>query len=255
MQRIVFENPQKSPISNSWFASKRKYHVRKLYVLFCQTHHIFKENPESLDAKAHARLLGDDNQGHLFQLQHLANLLFPKDNQKELYGQHLKWALHALFHGTVKLQADFKMTQFHHDTQHPEHIDSGHKAFIDTMHQESQKQLKNVHLLLENGQNLLQLMLIDQMDNELLMRFLIEEEPMLHKLWGKTTQELFADIFPCQPEAGYTLVGKSYFMAGWLEEALQAYEKSLDINQGLSEPRKQTYLIRAMIRDRDQVTL
>lgn len=224
-----------------------------LYALFCTAHTAFHLNTAPLGASEYSCLLGENNKGYLWQLQNLASHLFPKDNYNELYGQHLKWALQALFHATVKLKANFEMTQFHHANQNPEQVDNGHAAFIDTMHKESAKQLKSVHLLLDNGLNLLQLMLIDQMDNDLLMRFLIEEEEMLQKLWGKSTQDLFADIFPCQPEAGYSLAGKSYFMAQWLEDALKAYEKSLQINTALSEPRKQTYMIRAMLKDRDQL--
>ncbi len=250
MQRVTFRSPhdpQPQP-DNRWFAGRQKYHVRNLYSLFYKAHTTFTDNDIHSFAAMNS-LMTANNKGDLWQLKKFSTHLFSKNSPYNQYGQHLNWALHALFYATVKLKENLKMSAFHN--QGEEEIDPGHATFMETILQESQQQRQTIELLFDNARNLLQFMLIEQTENDLLLRLLIEEEEISQTLWNKSTQELFCEMFPHQPEAGYVLAGKSYFMAGWLEEALKTYEISLTINKNLSEPRRQTYLIRAMIKDRD----
>ena len=251
MQKIIFHHPDDTPPANKWFHSRRHYHVRRLYRLFfkayttfTQQYHNFSQNRTEQPATR--------NKETLRLLKELSHLLF-SSNHFEQYGQHLNWVIHALYHATSKQQENINMAAFHYQAmaQDPESRDIGHTTYIDQTDIETENQFNTLKMLFDNARDLLRLLLVDQTGNDLLLRLLIEEESIGKILWETTTLELFSEMFPYQPEAGYIQAGKSYFMGQWLEEALCAYEKSLTINNTLSEPRRQTYLIRAMIQDRD----
>lgn len=233
--------------ANPWLAARRHYHIRRLYSLFAGF------NAGLFSAYLPFQELSDalKSGGQLETLQKLSADLFGAENQQSIYGHHLNWAVQALFHALVKLHASLKMADFHHQNQNQDQNDPGHNAFIDGLKAEKTEQLTAIRLLVDNIRNLLRLMLIEQTGNDLLLRLFIEEQDFCQELWGATTMDLFAEMFPDQPETGYVQAGKSYFMGQWLEEALACYQKSLELNATLSEPRRQTYLIKAMIADRD----
>lgn len=236
MQQIIHPT---SP-TNTWQTGRRQYQVRKLYSIFLTCY------PEAYTLE-HLPL-ETARRSPLWQLKELCQTLFAVTDQTEGCGHHLNWAIHAIVHGIKKLSENLKMQEFHTTNNH---ADAGHQAFMETIHTEVQTQLKALAPLFDNTKHLMGLMLEEHSSNPLLLRLLIEEEALAQNLWGQTTVELFSRMFPYQPEAGYNQAGKSYFMGQWLEQALGAYEKSLEINSTLSESRRQTYLIRAMIKDRD----
>lgn len=247
MQRVNLPPAPNTIPANRWLATRRNSHIRRLYRLFYTVYTSL--TPQSKDLKRLTPLLDRDTRGDLYELRDLCQNLFAEASPEEPYGFHLGWAVQALFHTAIKLQANLRMVAFHQQSQRHEQSDPGHTAFITALDGEISQQNKNLNLLLDNSRDLLHFMLCEHTANDLLLRLIIEEEEMSQGLWGKSTLALFTEMFPGQPEAGYMLAGKSYFMAQWLTEALQCYEISLSINTDLSEPRKQSSVIRAMLRD------
>jgi hypothetical protein len=239
---------QETGPANPWLAVRHHYHIRRLYTLFAD----FNTGLFSADLPLQELSVALKSGGQLRTLRTLSADLFGKESQQSIYGHHLNWAMQALFHASIKLHASLKMADFHHQNQSRDQNDPGHTAFIDGLDGERTEQLTAIRLLVDNIRNLLRLMLIEQTGNDLLLRLFIEKAEFGQGLWGATIMDLFAEMFPGQPETGYVQAGKSYFMGQWLEEALTCYEKSLELNTTLSEPRRQTYLIKAMIADRDE---
>ncbi|MEN8141892.1 MAG: hypothetical protein ABFR97_11795 [Thermodesulfobacteriota bacterium] len=86
-------------------------------------------------------------------------------------------------------------------------------------------------------------------ENPLLLRLFLEQPGLSVTLWDKDLAQLFAELFPHTPEAGYLIAAKSYFTAHRLKEALAAYEQALAINPAQEEARRKSYVISGMVRD------
>ncbi len=254
MQRLTLPPSQNTPLANRWFTTRRNTHIRKLYRLFYAVYTSL--TPQAKNLGTLAPLLDHSTRGNLYELQDLCQNLFADGNPEEPYGFHFHWAVQALFNSSIKLQANLRMVTFHQQhQQQPGQNDPGHTAFIAAINEEIDNLNKSLGLLLDNGRDLLRLMLCEHTANDLLLRLIIEDEEMTHTLWNQSTLSLFTEMFPDQPEAGYMQAGKSYFMGQWLKEALQCYEISLNINNNLSEPRKQVSVIRAMLKDLGSLAL
>lgn len=255
MQRVTSSGPADKLPANMWLSRRRNYFIRKFYALFCTNYtefaHQYEKFLHSRGAKTPTMDLPVVPES-LHQLNELSHTLWSEKSRAEPHSQRFNWGVQALFHAAVKLQANINMVRFHTETLTAEPADTSQIGFIDTTLEEIQQQAAALSLLFDRAKELLHLMLAEQTGNDLLLRLLIEEE-LGQSLWGKSTLELFSHMFPYQPETGYVQAGKSYFMGQWLPESLKAYEESLAINPDLSEPRRQTYIIRAMLRDRDHL--
>jgi hypothetical protein len=254
VQQIIFTDPS-GPPANKWFATRRNYFTRKLYTLFCKNYTSFtsqyKEFPPGKPASLTILTETKTEKALLWQLKDLSHSLFTAHSPLEQYGANLNWTIQALFHEAIKMQANIEMVQFHSGQLLDQDADPSQAAFINTTSEEIQQQMSTIDGLLSKAKDIMRLMLVEQTGNDMILRLLIEDE-LGQTLWHQSTLELFSAMFPYQPEMGYIQAGKSYFMSHRLAESLNAYEKSLAINSDLSEPRRQTYLLRAMIRDRDQ---
>lgn len=257
MQRVTFTEPGHPP-GNAWFSPRRNSFIRQFYSLFFKIYANVANQPtpptpyqvpESFGAELLAWI--ESQNVMLRQLKELSHGLFNDNTPLEAESFHLNWTVHALCYEGEKLQEHIRLQHLHrglrNESQGVDQQTSSRTADAEEM----QQQTAALALLFSKAKDLLRHMLLGQTNNGLLLRLLIEEEELGQSLWDQSTLELFADMFPYQPETGYVQAGKSYFMAHWLPEALRAYETSLTINSNLSEPRRQTYLIRAIIRDRD----
>ncbi len=257
MQRVTFTEPGRPP-ANAWFSPRRNFFTRQFYSLFFKSYanaenqftpHTPAPHPEPGDIELLAWI--ESQNLMLRQLKELSQNLFNDNNPLDPEPLHLNRAVHALCHEGAKLQEHIRMQHFQRDLL-SEAQDVPHQtSFSAATPDEIQQQTATLSMLFSKTRDLMRHVLAGQTNNGLLLRLFIEEEELVQTLWNQSTLELFGDMFPYQPEMGYVQAGKSYFMAHWLPESLNAYEKALAINSNLSEPRRQTYLIRAMIRDRD----
>lgn len=247
MQRVNVGQTRGTSTSKDWFSSRRNHHIRTLYSLFYAVHTALSITP--LELKTLNDLLNHEAHGPLLQIKELSQTIFANNRDDEPYGQHLNWAVQTLFHTAEKIRANLDIIAFHNQSPR----DPAQTKFSSSLDKDQEHLHKQLALLLDNATSLLQLMLEEQSGNDLLLRLLVEQEEVSQALWSTSTHALFSEMFAGQPEAGYVQAAKSYFMGQWLEAALQCYETSLKLNDDLSEPRRQTYQIRAMIKDRDTV--
>ncbi|MDR9502216.1 MAG: hypothetical protein RI601_10525 [Desulfurivibrionaceae bacterium] len=242
----------KAAPANRWFAERRDFHVRSFYsgchaaytaftALQQEAHQGAKIDP----AGEMAALLGA-----LRQLRQQCRLLFKESSEPD--GLELEWVMTALFHEAVKLQENVTLDRDNSPARPAAgrgHERLSRELFMEGIVAEIPGQMANLTILFDQANSLLRLLLPGQAHNTLLLRLLLEEGALSEDLWGVSATQIFAELFPDQPEAAYLLAAKSYFNGQWLSDSLAAYETALALNPDLEEARRRTFLIRAMIRD------
>ncbi len=267
MQRVRIETKTPEP-ANSWFEKRRDFHMRSLYSGFLATYSHFVGlyqdyiSDGTINFDDLTRLVGTEaKKGRLWQLKDHCHRLFQASSQQN--GLLLDWVIGSIFHEAMKLKENVYMSQFYGPTGSAEqrtdqdntslHCGESRKNFMQGITRETRRQVDNLTFLFNRANFLLRMNLASQANNVLLLRLLLEENEFSQELWSESTQQLFAELFPDQPEMGYLLAAKSYFNGQWLSEALAAYDTALTLNPDLEEARRRTFLIRTMISDRHKI--
>lgn len=241
--------------------------MRTLYSREARTYEDFIElyqgqiSSGTISFNALARLMGNENsKGPLWQLKDHCHRLFRQSTNPT--GHHLDRVIGSIFHEAMKLKENIYLYRFYGPTADEQsqttapllHDGLSREDFRRKILKEAGQELDNLALLFCRANFLLRLLLPGQSQNVLLLRLLLEERGLSRLLWGETVTEIFSDLFPDQAEHGYLAAAKSYFDGQWLEDALAAYEKALQLNSSLAEARRRTFLIRTMISDRRRTT-
>ncbi len=267
MQRVRIESNRKEA-ANSWFEKRRNFHIRSLYSGFFVTYSSFitlyqgyisggKINFDDL-----TRLVGTESQkGRLWQLKDHCHRLFQESSEQD--GHLLDWVIGSIFHESMKLKENIYMYQFygpegpHNGESGPAapslHCGASRKNFMRGIATETRRQVDNLTFLFNRANFLLRMLLPSQSQNVLLIRLFLEEREICPELWSESAEQIFAELFPDQPEVGFLMAAKSYFNGQWLSEALAAYETALAMNPDIEEARRRTFLIRTMINDRQKI--
>ncbi len=267
MQRVRIKTKTAEP-ANCWFEKRRDFHMRSLLNVFFETYSNFvtlyqdyiSGGKISFDDLTH--LVGTESQkGRLWQLKDHCHRLFKDSDQQN--GLLLDWVIGSLFHEAMKLKENIYMFEFYGPAESARvgkdptvaslHCGVSRKKFMAGIAKEAERQVDNLTFLFNRANFLLRMILPSQAHNVLLLRLLLEKGEISQELWSESTQHIFAELFPDQPEVGYLLVAKSYFNGQWLHEALAAYAAALTLNPDLEEARRRTFLIRTMIRDRQGI--
>ncbi len=255
MQRVRMPSCKAAP-ANRWFEERRDFHVRSFYSgchaaytafvsLQQETRQGPKLDPQTNRAGDMAALLGA-----LRQLRQQCRLLFQAS--AEPAGLELEWVMAALCHEAAKLKENSILKREYSPPKSAAGRGQGRlsrEAFMAGIVAEILGQRANLSALFDQANALLRLLLPGQAHNTLLLRLLLEESALSQDLWGASTTQIFAELFPDQPAAAYLLAAKSYFNGQWLSDSLAAYETALTLNPDLEEARRRIFLIRAMIRD------
>ncbi|MEN8256283.1 MAG: hypothetical protein ABFS09_00285 [Thermodesulfobacteriota bacterium] len=267
MQRVRIENKTPEP-ANRWFEKRRDFHIRSLYRGFFKTYATFvtlyqgyiADGKINFDELVH--LVGTEvHKGRLWQLKDHCHRLFQENSQQN--GLLLDWVIGSVFHEAMKLKENIYMYQFYGpagptlegngSTDPSLHCGVSRKNFMRGIIREARRQVDNLSFLFNRANFLLRMLLPSQGQNVLLLRLLLEKPEISQEMWSESVEQLFAELFPHQPETGYLLIAKSYFDGLWLNEALASYEAALTLNADLEEARRRTFLIRTMINDRQKI--
>jgi len=254
------------PAANRWVASRRHLFVRNLLKEFFETFDTFVriyEHYISCDEASFEeidRLVGTESRkGLLWQLKDSCHRLWrDADPKEDLHGRLLDWALGSLFHEAMKLKENAYMYQHYRPLAEELQVDQPAgsirfcgvegQRFIERTSREIRRQMENIASLFNRGSFLLRLMLVDQAGNPLLVRFLLEEEARLGVLWGESLDALFAEMYPLMPETGYCVAAASYLNDQWYEQASQAYQRALAVNDHCEEAHRQLFQLRSVLR-------
>ncbi len=266
MQRVRIESKTPEP-ANRWFEKRRDFHLRSLYHGFFQTYSSFVSlyldyiNGGKINFDELTRLVGTEaKKGRLWQLKDHCHRLFQESSQQN--GLLLDWVIGSIFHEAMKLKENIYMYQFYGPTgpvtsadgpaDTSLHCGASRKNFMEGITREAQRQVDNLTFLFNRANLLLRMLVSSQANNDLLLRLFLEDKEICQELWSESAEQIFAELFPYQPEMGYLVAAKSYFNGQWLDEALAAYQAALDLNPDLEEARRRTFLIRTMIRERQK---
>ena len=119
------------------------------------------------------------------------------------------------------------------------------QKFMERTYQEIQKQMENLGFMFGRANFLLRAMMPDQAHNDILVRYLIENEDIVDYLWNERLDALFNEMF-ASPEEGYCLAAKSYLEGQWYQHALETYSIALKKNPACKEARQNIESLRAI---------
>jgi hypothetical protein len=194
--------------------------------------------------------------GPLWQFKDTCHGLFRNSGKRCGLREYLfDWAVGAAFHAAMKLKEDVYLLgsyRLRHDALEgctdPVILKRLEKCRLITGRLAGTllKQLRDIRHLMDEASRQLRDLLADQRHNKLLMRFLVEEEREVAKVWGPgAVDQIFRDAFPQGAHIGYCLAGQSYLEGGWYEDAHDAFQRALNVNpkslkarRGLSEARQ-----------------
>lgn len=250
---------------NNWLEDRRDLFVCNLLREFYKTYSSFLALYEAYIASQELsfadveHLVGSESsKGSLWRLKDRCHQLWrAADPKRDLHGCLLDWMLGSLFHEAMKLKENVYMYQFYgpvaqemaaheHDRQARfAALDS--RQFMKRTFEEIQRQMDTMGAKFVEANHLIRLMLPVQSGNALLVRYLLEHDPVTADLWAEPLEEVLASMYEGAPEVGYMLGANSYLQGHWHEKALEAFQKALFLNPSLDEARRQIHQLRAII--------
>lgn len=249
---------------NKWFEERRSLFVKNMLKEFFETFMAFNDIYEHYLASQEVSfeqidtLVGKESEkGVLWRLKDRCHQLWrDADPAEEMNGRLLDWVLGSIFHESMKLKENIYMFQFYGPLA--ESMKKGHSTikfcgvecqkFMEKTNQEIQKQMENLGFMFGRANYLLRTMMPDQAHNDILVRYLIENENVVDQLWHEFLDTLLGEMFN-SPEDGYCLAAKSYCDGHWYQKALQAYSLALKLNPACEEARKNIVSLQATIKE------
>lgn len=197
--------------------------------------------------------------GPLWQLKDTCHGLFRNSGRRCGLREYLfDWAVGAAFHAAMKLKEDVYLLgsyRLRHDALEgctdPTTLKRLEKSRLLTerIARTLLAQVRDINHLLQEASRQLRDLMTDQKHNKLLMRFLLEEERELAKVWGRgAVDKLFGDTFPQGPHVGYCLAGESYLEGGWYEDAHDAFQRALIVNPKSLKARRGLSRVRQLLK-------
>lgn len=199
----------------------------------------------------------ENNKGRLWQLKDLCHLAWPEDNiDRERSGNIFDWLIGSIFHETMKLKEDIYLLVRYGSAANRMKEHEGHwplivsnvpkaaprlenimdiqgvivKAAADVV-----KQLEQIASLFNRASYMLRVVLSSLADNLLVVRFLVENEDLVQKIWSEPLEDIFNDMYWGDGVEGYCRAGRSYLNGHWFYKALQVYKMALRVNPTCDE--------------------
>lgn len=255
---------------NRWFIKRRDMFVKNMLKEFYETFMSLQSLYEKYLARQQVsfadidQLVGTENaKGSLWRLKDRCHQLWrDTDPAREMNGCLLDWIMGSVFHEAMKLKENIYMYQYYGplaDEMKARDQDGTIKfcgvecqRFMERTVREINRQVDNLGFMFGRANYLLRTMMPDQAGNVLLVRYLVENEPLVDILWSESLPSLFSEMFGDGPEYGFCVAARSYAEGHWYDKALKAYGVALDINRHCDEARRNIVQLQAMGRERDQ---
>jgi hypothetical protein len=229
---------------DGWFAEKRSLWIRGLLKEFHGSYHsflvLYAEYLASgrISFGAIEQLVGSENRrGPLWRLKDNCHRLWREvDLPEEMNGRLLDWVMGSLFHEAMKLKENAYISRYYRPLSEKMSVRPGTDPLL-TYGREFERlmkgatdeisiQMENLGLLFGRANYLLRLLMNEQKENGLLLRYLLENEQVVVQLWSESLGSLFHDMFAGAPEQGYRTAAKSYQADHWEEQALTAFARA-----------------------------
>lgn len=234
-------------MSKQWIKAKRAEFARDVLRDFCLaareleiiTQPFARTGQVSFEALLD--LLGEPmNKGLLWRLKDTSHHLFRNESSPAMVGPLLDWAMGYIFHETMKLKEDAYQEQTYapwfRELQGQElgprerrHTQELMQVLFQTR-ESMEREIRRIRFIFQQCREMWGEYLTQHRDNPLLARFLVSQNELVRLVFREEYDKLVLTIYKDQPERMYVLATRSLRQGGWLDEALKAMDKALEIN-------------------------
>lgn len=250
---------------NKWFEERQDIFIRnairdflKASQFFRQLHEKYNETRgvafEDLDCWVGTEM----RKGPLWQLKDLCHMVCANEEKMGAERALFDWLIGSIFHEGMKLKENAYLLQHYkpayekmrYENQkmtEKQHIEHYLELFKNTT-EEVETAMARLNRFFSKACEQLHQMVLKYSDNHLVIRLLVEKESEFDQIWGPNSiARLFEEMFSGIKEKGYCLAAKSYREGNWMENALHAYQKVLDMNPNSEEARQGLRAVRDLI--------
>jgi len=241
-------------VHGDWLKERRDLYVRNIVKDFFQSYDFFQDlerkfKSKGVDYRGMDQWVGtEESKGILWQLKDLCHDLWkntaPDENPDTFM---FDWMIGTLFHEAMKLKENLYVLANYrpsYDTLYfPEKnvngADSNCPSFFKEINDEINRGIKRIRCLYNKALNTLKTIVVQEKDNALLIRYMLDEKRMHPERWAMKNglRELLEKLFPDGIDEAYCIAGESYLEGSWYTEAKNAFEEALNINPKCSEAR------------------
>lgn len=205
----------------------------------------------------------EGNKGSLWKLKDNSHVLFRNNISKQRFYENIfDWTLGSIFHEGMKLKEDIYIIEvnqkwgnvFTESTNIPngvnlEELREEYKMIIKRAQESAAHEMDNLSYLFTKAMDQLQKIIIQNKNDGLLIRFLIEMEDLFDRTYEKEAlKKLCASMYARGLTDAYLKVGKNYREGGWYHEALKVLTKALKLTPNNKESKKEYDLIQEKLR-------
>ena len=248
-------------MKNDWFEDRKDLFIKELIREFFQIKPFFDRLNKGL--KKNDRILFQDmdsivgtemKKGPLWNLKNLCHSLFRDREAETGYNELLfDWTLGSIFHECMKLKEDIYQLEAYRpiyrkiemNEELPIEVKDTIKEYGTVIKQTEEyveKEIERISFLFSKASLQLKKLIVNYSTNTLLIKYLIDDEETVSKVWGKKAlKQVFDMMFQRGIEEAYCTVGDSLVEGGWhktavefLTKASQALPESKEIKERLS---------------------
>ena len=200
----------------------------------------------------------ENNKGSLWNLKDSSHVLFRGNISKQRFYENIfDWILGSIFHEGMKLKEDVYIMEvyrkwgnvFTESKKIPAAVNLAelceeYKTIIKRAQESIAQEIDSLRYLFTKAMDQLQKIIIQNKNDGLLIRFLVEAEDQFDRVYGEgSLQSFFESIYDRGLIDAYLKVGKNYREGGWYHEALGVFTKALILSPQNKEIKKEHELI------------
>ncbi len=154
------------------------------------------------------------------------------------------WMVGTIFHEAMKLKENVYMIVRYEPACRiiSSECNAGNRQkryqqFFEQILEDVHQGMERLESLLTHAGEQLKALLIAEKDNTLLVRFILENQSEMEKLWRNSggIDRMLTDLFPEGLDKAYCMAGTNYLEGGWYAEARNAFEEAIRINPDCRE--------------------
>lgn len=220
------------------------------------------------------RMVGSENEkGPLWHLKDLCHMVWPGvEHEHDASGSLFDWLVGSIFHETMKLKENIYLLDRYGPAacrikERPLEVGSSVASGVHTRPEHSMEsivdvqglikraagyavnQIEYIAFLFNHAAYMLRLKMAVLSKNDLIVRFLIEQEEKVRHLWGEEIEEVLQDMFFGDVVEGFCVAGRSYQDGQWFNRALEMYKRALAVDPQCDEAITKTAQLQSVIRE------